>query len=80
VCRWLNSLGLVLGMGGVVMIFFWPPPLPSFETTVPLTADGETDPKAVARNIRHWRRSRIGLGLIFLGFLAQFVASLPIGP
>jgi quinol-cytochrome oxidoreductase complex cytochrome b subunit len=77
VWHWLNSFGLVLGMVGVVLIFFWPPPTPPFITQGYIALEGE-DQSAVARIKSHKRISAIGLILIFLGFLAQFIASLPI--
>jgi hypothetical protein len=76
VWSWLNSIGLMLGMVGVVIIFFWPPPLASFNTEV-LLSTGKISPEAIARNRRHTWLSGIGLGLIFFGFLAQFVGTLP---
>jgi hypothetical protein len=32
--QWLNRLGLVLGIAGVVILFIWGPPQPNFEETV----------------------------------------------
>jgi hypothetical protein len=37
--RWLNFLGLVLGMIGVIFIFVWGPPQPSFQDYVALAVD-----------------------------------------
>jgi hypothetical protein len=61
----LNLLGSILGMLGVVVIFIWGP---------------EID-RGVAHGIepgtRLWRytlMSKLGLGLIFLGFLSQAIA------
>ena len=61
----LNLLGSILGMLGVVVIFVWGP---------------EID-RGVAHGIepgtRLWRytlMSKLGLGLIFLGFLSQAIA------
>jgi hypothetical protein len=63
--RYLNLLGSILGMLGVVLIFIWGPEIDS----------------GVARGIepgtKLWRytlTSKLGLGLIFLGFLSQAVA------
>ena len=28
--RWLNTVGLLLGMAGVVILFIWGPPQPNF--------------------------------------------------
>jgi hypothetical protein len=81
----LNSLGLVLGMIGVVIIFIWGPPLPDFEESVGLglspgtvLADGTRISDIIADNSRRKRKhnflSRFGLALILLGFAAQFAA------
>ena len=29
--KWLSTIGLILGIVGVVLIFIWGPPQPSFE-------------------------------------------------
>ena len=72
----LNTLGLSLGMLGVVLIFIWGPPQPSFEGGVPLivsigtvlrdgtrVADLEEDAKR--RKRRHRVMSSLGLVLVF---------------
>ena len=72
-------------MIGVVLIFIWGPPLPDFDNSVGLglgentvLADGTRIADIIATNQRRRRRhqlmSRIGLGLIFLGFAAQLWA------
>ena len=37
--RWLNPLGLFFGMVGVVIIFIWGPPQPSFQQGEPLSLE-----------------------------------------
>lgn len=81
----LNTLGLSLGMLGVVLIFIWGPPQPSFEGGVPLivsigtvlrdgtrVADLEEDAKR--RKRRHRVMSSLGLVLVFCGFAVQLWA------
>jgi hypothetical protein len=75
--RWLNPLGLIFGMIGVVMIFFWGWPQPSFEGDV-LTADTSAQQQAELKTSEeHYRfMSKLGLGLVFLGFGCQLIAAL----
>ena len=77
--KWLNTVGLILGIVGVVLLFVWAPPQPSFErgasvrlednTTLP---NGRTvaqnDSAIEAREAHYGRMSQIGLLLIGLGF------------
>jgi hypothetical protein len=81
----LNTLGLVLGMAGVLVIFRWGPPQPEFSESVgigisPATVlkDGTkvADIIADARRLKdkHWKMSSLGLGLVFIGFAVQLVA------
>jgi hypothetical protein len=76
----ISVIGLVLGMLGVVIIFIWGPPQPDFQDTYGPSSgsrmpDGRTarehadDHERLKR--RHNRLSRIGLGLIFIGFAFQ---------
>ena len=76
--RWLNPVGLLLGMAGVVILFIWGPPQPSFEEAVPLALEGPQFMR-MAQDARRLKRqyeimSRVGLGLIGLGFAAQLAA------
>jgi hypothetical protein len=83
--KWLNTIGLLLGLVGVVILFIWGPPQPDFDESVgraiePSTAlkDGRkvSDMIEATRRLkrRHQIRSRIGLGLVGLGFFVQLVA------
>ena len=77
---------MALGMAGVVVLFIWGPPQPSHDSGVGLALEDGTvlssSGRTVAehnRNVENRRRfytgmSRLGLALIFLGFLCQFVA------
>lgn len=78
----LNSIGLLLGMVGVLIIFRFGPPQPNLESGVGLgLEDGSplSDGRTVAEHNReteklralHSRMSKIGLGLIFIGFAFQ---------
>ena len=85
VSRILNSVGLVLGMIGVVMLFVWGPPQPSFPESVGIAVEPNTvlnDGRKVADMIeadqrekrKYEVRSRVGLGLVGIGFMVQLVA------
>lgn len=84
--QWLNRIGLVLGMAGVVIIFIWGPPQPDFDEGVGIgledgnvlrdgrtVADFRNDQRRLRR--RHEIVSRVGLGLVGLGFFVQLVAT-----
>jgi len=82
----LNSVGLVLGMGGVLIIFCFSPPMPDLEHGVGLgiyegtrLADGRTVAEHNADRLRvrtrHLRVSQVGLLLVFVGFALQFWAT-----
>jgi hypothetical protein len=82
----LNTIGLVFGIIGVVLIFFWGYPQPSFDTGVSLglepnnviDAQGTTvaqhNIQVIADRERYVIISRIGLAFVGLGFLCQLVA------
>lgn len=78
---WLNTVGLMLGMIGVAVIFCYGPPQPNFEPHAPIaqelgTASDHID--AVRRRTKQHRFwSSIGLILIFFGFLFQLIATWP---
>ncbi len=88
-----NTIGLVLGILGVVLIFIWGPPQPNLETGIsvgledatPIDDAGKTvadhNREIEARRRRHVVLSRVGLALIGVGFLFQLAASwLPATP
>jgi hypothetical protein len=81
-----SELGLILGMVGVAVIFIWGPPQPLFQEYVGISVeddtpmdDGRTAKEHVADEKRkkklYKRMSSLGLGLIFIGFLLQFIDS-----
>jgi hypothetical protein len=82
--KWLNAIGLSLGLVGVVFIWIWGPPQPSFERGVSIVLedanrlpDGRTAAQYAAdteAQERHYRfMSRVGLGLILAGFALQLI-------
>jgi hypothetical protein len=78
--RWLNTIGLVLGIAGVLIIFRWGPPQPNFDEWVSLSLEGP-EFEHMVEDVRRLKRqheimSSIGLGLIGLGFGAQLAAVL----
>jgi hypothetical protein len=77
--RRLNALGLILGMIGVVIIFSWGWPQPSFEGES-LTPDTSAEYKAElkAQKEGYVLMSQIGLGFVFVGFGLQLIAVWPL--
>jgi len=82
----LNSVGLVLSMVGVLVIFRFGPPMPDLEHGVGLGLDEGTrlaDGRTVAQHnadrlrlrTRHSRMSQGGLLLVFAGFALQLWAT-----
>ena len=74
--RILNSIGLFLGIVGVVIIFRWGPPQPTFIPGMFIDFGGsqEHDKLLLAERDTYKTRAAVGLGLIGIGFLFQFVA------
>jgi hypothetical protein len=79
----LNTIGISLGLVGVIIIFIWGPPQPQLEEGVgigvsdntPIDKSGKTakqfNEEIKKRRRRHDVLSRVGLGLIFIGFIFQ---------
>jgi len=83
----LNSLGLILGLIGVMFIFFWGPPQPNLEIGIgigledntPIDKSGKTvkehnDETKTKRKFYN-KMSRLGLAFIFIGFLIQLIST-----
>jgi hypothetical protein len=81
----IASIGLVLNMAGVALVFFFGYPQPSHETGVGLGLEDGTvlaNGKTIAehntdvekRKKRFLFMSRLALTLMFAGFLLQFIA------
>ena len=85
--RTLNSIGLILGIIGVVFLFVWGSPQPSFtEGTFMAVEDGtvidkngttagERDESIRNSRERYTILSRCGLSLIAVGFVFQIAAA-----
>jgi hypothetical protein len=79
----LNTIGLLLGLVGVIIIFIWGPPQPQLEEGITIGLEdnniidenGKTvkqfNEETKNRRRRHNILSRVGLGLIFIGFIFQ---------
>jgi len=81
----ITSFGLILDIVGVIFLFIWGPPTPSMEGSVGLAlesgtvlADGrkveDMEKKQLKKKATHSLMSKVGLGLIFLGFVLQLIA------
>jgi len=86
--EWWNVVGLCLGIMGVVLLFIWGPPQPSFEKGIGIGLEAGnvlSDGRTVAQHDNEIERkkqftnrmSRLGLGLILVGFIAQLYGSWP---
>jgi hypothetical protein len=67
--KWLNAAGLVLNMIGVVIIFIWGPPQPSFEGEAYGPAESkETEVRREAQRKRYrcMSKKRVGTYLLWL--------------
>ena len=85
---WLNTIGLALGIIRVVLIFKWGPPQPQLTEGVSIGISArnvlpsgktvaEPDAEIRARRSLHLWRSRIGLGMILIGFVLQLIGTWP---
>lgn len=81
----LNTTGLGLGMLGIVIIFCYGPPQPSFDEGVGIGLEDSnrlSDGRTVAQHNADQRElrgryslfSKIGLALVFMGFALQLLA------
>lgn len=68
--RWVTTIGLVLGLVGVVMIFIWGPPQPSFGGDA-ILLESTNENKLAAEKAKYEYLSRIGLSLIGVSFALQ---------
>ena len=83
----LNSIGLLLGMIGVLIIFKYGPPQPNFEAGVSLELEEGTPIDKGGKTVADYNRevarrrklysnlSKVGLALIFFGFGLQLWAT-----
>jgi hypothetical protein len=82
----LNTIGLIFGIIGVIIVFFYAFPQPTFEGGFGLALEDATklkDGRTVAEHkanrererLRYRHRSRFGLGLMAVGFALQLAAT-----
>ena len=75
----LNVLGLILGLIGVIIIFIWGPPQPDLKEGISRITAGqdvvENDIRVKRERKRYNIMSKIGLGLVFFGFVFQLVGT-----
>ena len=82
----INTIGLILNIAGVVVLFFFGPPQPTFEEGISLgledatpisggktVADHNVDVRKLKR--RNATMSKVALILIFFGFVLQLFAT-----
>ena len=72
--KFLNIIGLVFGMIGVIIIFFYGPPQPSFFPFSIIT-DSNINQAVLDQKDKYDTFSKIGLGFIFIGFTLQLIAN-----
>ena len=72
--RILNISGLMLGMFGVVIIFFYGPPQPSF-FPYDIITDSNVHQEVLNLRDKYDLYSKIGLGFIGIGFLLQLISA-----
>jgi hypothetical protein len=73
--HWINSLGLVLDIVGVVMIWRYGLPEPlSRKGAIHIIAE-QSDQAEKAKAARYHLLSKTGLGLVLVGFLLQFLSN-----
>lgn len=70
----ISSVGLVLDVAGVALLFVYGPPQPDFqEDDVVVIANQAQQAEAIALKQKFKFRSRIGLSLLVAGFLLQLL-------
>jgi len=82
--RWLNVIGLIFGMIGVVIIFVWGPPQRSFQKVTSSVGRNdqagkiaEINAETAAKEVFYQHMSQVGLACVFIGFGCQLIAVLP---
>ena len=73
VALWLNRIGLLVGIAGVIITFIWGPPQPDFGGDRLLLES--SDDSGEREKKRYELRSKSGFILIALGFALQFFAT-----
>jgi len=82
----INTIGLVFGMLGVIIIFIWGPPQPTLETGVSLGLEDNTPIGAGGKSVAQHNKevegrkllysflSKAGLAFVFIGFAFQLAS------
>ena len=81
----IASIGLGLDIVGVILIFIWGPPMPDMQGGVGIALENGTplgdgtivadeEKKQLQRRKSHTIISRVGLGIIGVGFLLQLIS------
>lgn len=83
----LNTIGLGFGLIGVIFIFIWGPPQPTLNEGIGLGLEDNTQIDGSGKTVKQYNEeikkkrkrynvlSRIGLKLVFIGFLFQLFAT-----
>ena len=81
----INSIGLIISIIGVVVLFFWGPPQPKLDTGIGLSLEDDTvlldgtkvsdlNKEIEIRREKFEKNSRLGLTLVLFGFVIQLIA------
>jgi hypothetical protein len=85
--RILNTIGLVLGIIGVIIVFVWGPPQPQLDPGVSIGLEDNTPIDKTGKTVREYNQevevrrkeyshmSQIGLVLVMVGFAFQLWAT-----
>ncbi len=82
----INSIGLMLDIGGVILLFYYGPPQPNLEEGVGVgleDANPLSNGKTVAEHnegirktrAKHFSISRFAIAIIAIGFILQLIAT-----
>lgn len=74
--RWLNAAGLLVGIIGVVIVWHYGWPQPTFPRHVSLVTQQDLSAQADAAEAHYRHMATLGLVLIVAGFLLQFLNEL----
>ena len=67
-----NLIGLIFNIMGVVILFFYAPPIPEGDYIELESAPSKEEKERIFK--KNWRLSRMGLTLILIGFVVQVFA------
>lgn len=72
-----TQIGLVLDVVGVMMLFWWGPPMPDLNPKISLQLEGSEDAKTQKKRCCYEVMSRIALLVVLLGFVCQLLGTCP---